>query len=85
MLLLRISSEFRRSYDAIDFLETADKPLEDKLNEVVIGFIQKIWGVKKVRLEREEADRRYWKRREEQEHQEKLLQEEQGRKTSLEK
>lgn len=85
MLMLRISKEFRgSSWSAKDFQETDEQPLENQLNAVVAGFIEKLWSIKKQRMECEEEDRQRWKRREEAEHREKLLKEEQQRKAALE-
>lgn len=84
LLNLRISSEYRRSYDAKDFRETAENPLENQLNEVMIGFIEKIWTIKKQRLKREEEEDLRRKRYLEEENRKKLLKEEQERKNELE-
>lgn len=85
LLMLRISSGPRcSSYDAGDFQETAEQPLEDRLNAVIVGIIERMWEIKKIRLKREEEERQRWNRHKEAEQQAKLLKEEQERKSALE-
>lgn len=84
LLMLRIAREARgSSWSAVDFQETAERPLEDQLNAVIAVFIEKIWLQKKERLKHQEEDNRRWEQQKERERQAKLMKEENDRKAAL--
>lgn len=64
--------------------KSTENPLENQLNEVMIGFIEKIWTIKKQRLRREEEEELRRKKYLEEENRKKILKKEQERKDELE-
>lgn len=84
LLMIKISSQFRGdSWNARDFHESAEHPLENQLNSVIAGFIEKLWSIKKKRLIGEQEEQLRWQRQKEALRQGELLKAEQERKAML--
>lgn len=85
LLRLRISTQYRGGYNVLDFQETSECPLEEQLNDIIAGFIQKLWWVKQERLRREERQQIDWQRQIDAQRQAELRKQEEERKAHLER
>lgn len=83
-LLLRISSSPRYSYQAKDFVDAVDCPLELQLNAVMASIIERIWHETKRRLEDEAEQHERWQQEQARQKREEEIKAEQARKSALE-